>query len=453
MAGIRKQKSISKIFARYIILFCVITAVLVGFYYLMFFKSIDSGLILPANYYERSIENQREAISKADKVSDVIPGGCSYAVYDAKGKLIETNVSEDKAADMMNRIKYNKTIDGKKLYKYIERKDGICIVQYRLNAEFANETLRRYLPNCEVMYNYSFLVIFIIEIFILSRLFRKRLNKEMDILKQTTAKVAMENLDFNVQYSGITEINDVISALDKMKEELSDSLKKQWKMEEARKSQISALAHDIKTPLTIIKGNSELLNELDLTEEQKEFNDSILKESGNIEFYIKSLIDINKSQQSQSIVKEDINSRQFINDIIKQGEFMCLNKDIKFASDVKEVSETFIGDISCLKRAVMNVLSNAVHYTPKRGRILFSVYSDDKYMHFVIEDSGRGFSKEELTMATEEFYQGDKSRNSRDHYGMGLYIADTFVKKHDGAIRLSKAENLGGARVELTIII
>ncbi|MDY5913558.1 MAG: HAMP domain-containing sensor histidine kinase [Inconstantimicrobium porci] len=262
----------------------------------------------------------------------------------------------------------------------------------------------------------------------------------------------MENLDFNVQYSGITEINDVISALDKMKEELSDSLKKQWKIEEARKSQISALAHDIKTPLTIIKGNSELLNELDLTEAQKEFNDSILKESGNIEFYIKLLIDINKSQQSQSIVKESINSYEFINDIIKQGEFLCLNKNVKFASDVKEVSETFNGDISCVKRAVMNVLSNAVQYTPKRGRILFSVYNDDKYMHFIIEDSGRGFSKEELTMATEEFYQGDKSRNSRDHYGMGLYIAQTFVNKHGGIINLSNSEYLGGARVELTIL-
>ena len=73
-------------------------------------------------------------------------------------------------------------------------------------------------------------------------------------------------------------------------------------------------------------------------------------------------------------------------------------------------------------------------------------------MHFIIEDSGRGFSKEELTMATEEFYQGDKSRNSRDHYGMGLYIAQTFVNKHGGIINLSNSEYLGGARVELTIL-
>nr|WP_241393995.1 histidine kinase dimerization/phospho-acceptor domain-containing protein [Clostridium beijerinckii] len=74
-------------------------------------------------------------------------------------------------------------------------------------------------------------------------------------------------------------------------------------MEEARKDQIAALAHDIKTPLTIIKGNSELLSELDLKEDQAEFNDSILNEIKNIEDYIKSLIEIMKTEKESTLEK------------------------------------------------------------------------------------------------------------------------------------------------------
>lgn len=273
----------------------------------------------------------------------------------------------------------------------------------------------------------------------------------MQILKDTTKNIQMENLDFKINYSNIIEINDVLSALDKMKTELNGSLKEQWKMEAIRQEQIAALAHDIKTPITIIKGNSELLNELDLKPDQAEFNKRILNEVSNMEYYIKSLIEIMKSEKEPAIEKKKTDLKTFVNEIIEQGISMSINKQLRFISETNELPEFALMDQVELKRAINNVISNAIDYSKANGEIIFFVDFEDKYIRFIIEDSGRGFTKEELNSATEQFFQGDKSRNSKSHYGMGLYIAKKFIERHNGRIYLSNSEKLGGGKVILEL--
>ena len=82
---------------------------------------------------------------------------------------------------------------------------------------------------------------------------------------------------FHLQPSGIQEIDDIALSFEQMKEALNTSLTQQWRAERLRREQISALAHDLKTPLTIIKGNAELLSDTALDEIQKEYNQYILK--------------------------------------------------------------------------------------------------------------------------------------------------------------------------------
>lgn len=98
-----------------------------------------------------------------------------------------------------------------------------------------------------------------------------------------------------------------------------------------------------------------------------------------------------------------------------------------------------------------NNILNAVECCPRSGKVLLYIDSNDKNVQFIAEDSGRGFTKEELHSATEQFFQGDRSRNSKNHYGMGLYIARKFLEKHNGKIILRKSEKLGGAKVILEI--
>lgn len=451
MERVKKEKSISKIFAMYIVYFCIITIIVTVAHFILFQIGLNSGFILPANYYEQKIEKQRDEIAKAEDVKDMIPKDCKYAVYDLNGGVLQGNVSETKALDMWNIVQSNRRSNGKYFYKVIQRDNEICVIEYEIIASFSNPILRKYSQNAQISFVLLFFILFIAEIMIFSRSFRKKLAKEMQILKDTTENIQMENLDFKIKYSNISEINEILAALDKMKKELNDSLSKQWGMEEARKEQIAALAHDIKTPLTIIKGNSELLSELDLKPHQAQFNNNILNETDNMESYIKSLIEIMKSEKEFPMEKKQVSSEKFIKEMIEQGISMSVKKQLEFISEVKKIPEFILADEASLKRAISNVILNAVEYCPRNGKVVFYIDSNNKNMKFIIEDSGRGFTQEELHSATEQFFQGDKSRNSKNHYGMGLYIARKFMEKHNGKISLGKSEKLGGAKVILEI--
>lgn len=453
MERIKKQKSISKIFAIYVVVFCMVTISVAVIDLRLFFIGLNKGFILPANYYERKIENQRSEIAKAKDVKKLIPEECNYAVYDLNGKTLQANVSQDKALDMWNVVKNNKISNGKYFYKIIQRNNEICVVEYIIDISFANPTLRKYIKNLQSVWLIVLFALFVIQIIIFSKCFQKRLKKEMKILKDTTENIQMENLEFKVQYSNIVEINDVINALDKMKNKLSESLTKQWNMEETRKEQIGALAHDIKTPLTIIRGNSELLGESDLNAEQTKFNNGTLNEIKNMEFYIKSLIEITRSEKEAVIQKKQVNVMDFIDDITKSASLISKNKNLNFKSQIKNIPEFIFVDEIALKRVINNIISNSIDYCLNNGEILLTVDSDDKNIQFIIEDSGKGFTKEEISFATDQFFQGDKSRNSKNHYGMGLYISKKIMKKHNGSIILKNSESLKGAKVILILPI
>lgn len=129
----------------------------------------------------------------------------------------------------------------------------------------------------------------------------------MELLKNTTEKIEQQDLDFVVESSKIYEINNILFSMDKMKLALKNSLEKQWMLEENRKEQISALAHDIKTPLTIIHGNTDLLIEINENPELLEYMEYISKGVTQIEKYINTLIDISKTENGYILNKEAIN--------------------------------------------------------------------------------------------------------------------------------------------------
>lgn len=83
--------------------------------------------------------------------------------------------------------------------------------------------------------------------------------------------------------------------------------------------------------------------------------------------------------------------------------------------------------------------------------MIFKIYGCKNELEFSIEDSGHGFSEEELKFAAEQFYRGDKSRISKNHYGMGLFITNSFIKLSGGIMKLSNSEQIGGARVILKV--
>lgn len=456
MGRLKKEKSLSRIFRFYIVIFILLVIIEFLLLNFSFMVGIYTDLIRPANYYEQIIEKNRTEIEVAgiNNIQSLIPDQCVYSVYDSDGNVLKTNKDNDFAENMWNIVSNNEVSGQGYYYKVIARNNNeVCISGYTLNPFFSNKYMDKYLPAPEIFLILLFFVLFFSDVIIVSKKFGKRLSKEMKILNETTNNISMESLDFDISYSNIKEINEVLSALDKMKKQLHNSLQKQWKIEEMRNSQIGALAHDIKTPLTIIKGNSELLSELDLNSEQRVFNDGIINEISTIENYLKTLLEIMNSEKSLEVQKKIIVTDEFLDDIIYTTSCISANKKIKLLTDIHHVPEKINVDTDMLKRSLINIISNAVDFTPEETQLRLSVSSDNEYIKFIIDDSGRGFSKEEIKYAKEQFFQGDKSRNSKNHYGMGLYIAEKFIVNHNGSIEISNSEILSGAKVTVKIPI
>ena len=132
-------------------------------------------------------------------------------------------------------------------------------------------------------------MLFFLHATLLSGHFAKKLKRELRQLREVTEKIGQNDLEFETGPSQIKEIDDVMSSLSGMKEALKDSLTRQWDAQQQKKEQLAALTHDIKTPLTVIKGNAELLAETDLSAENRECTDAILANVGSMEQYLEHM--------------------------------------------------------------------------------------------------------------------------------------------------------------------
>ncbi|MFJ8241226.1 sensor histidine kinase [Bacillus tropicus] len=451
MEKVKKQVNLSKILIQYIFAFSIGTIALVTFFMILFQVGVNAEVILPANYYEQQIESQRDTIVKAEQDDDQILKQYKYVVYDFSGNVIQGSINKDYAGQIWNNIHKDEKGDSKYYYAVIERDQDICVILYTLHATFKNPFLQKYLPSPEVCEIVLFILLFVAEVIFLSRSFGKSLSKEMLILRNITDKIQKEDLDFQVEQSKIKEVNEVLTSLVKMKDELNHSLRTQWNMETNRREQIAALAHDIKTPLTILRGNAELLNESMLNSNQKKCNEHILKSIDEMEIYMKSLLDITKCEEGASLQFKRTDLRDFIRNIIEESAICVLGKQLNLIENVQDIPNFIPIDETALKRAIMNIMMNAIEYSPTKGDLMFSVEMISEKLQFIVEDSGRGFTEEEMHSATEQFYRGDKSRNSKNHHGMGLYIAKSFAKQHGGNLYLSNSDKLHGAKVVLEI--
>lgn len=426
----------------------------------LLFVSLKTGFVLSVGDVEASIERQKESITYAETVSaELIPKTCKYAVVSTNGKFLSGSMTTSEAAAAWDVVRSGRAISGSLLYTGlnvdcyfpIERQNEFCIVEYSSMAQFSSQLLREHLPVPEILLFWMILAAFLFEVILLSRLYGRKISRKLIPLQNATEKIREKDLAFEIQYSGIEEIDTALQSLDSMKTELRRSLEKQWKMEQTKKTQISALAHDLKTPLTVVRGNAEMLYDTEQTEEQIECTRYIMKNADQMEQYVQMLIDISKAEAGYSLQRKDVNIRNFLDDLYAQINALASVKQLKAEFDEKNLPNTISVDVSLMQRAIINIVSNAVDHSPDHGAIWLSVSAENNKIRFAVTDSGKGFSPEDLRNATNQFYQGDFSRSSKLHYGMGLFIADSIVKQHGGTLSVANSPVTCGGMVTIEI--
>lgn len=456
-----RQKTISSVFFRYA---CFYTAGVLFWMFLVFvvWYVLDlTGEVLPANHMETRLSESAEEICKAPKVTeDLLPEGCGYGVYQSDGKWLYGTFSGEEIGQAWEHFRKNSIYARKRgYYRFLARDSGeICIVKYEIATRFRNGFLGKYLPSPEILLILSFLALFLVHTVLTSRHFGRYMKKRLLVLNETTARIRDEDLEFEEEHSEIKEVEDVLTSLNQMKEALKESLYRQWNLEKGREEQIAALAHDIKTPLTVIRGNAELLAEGNLGEEEREYDLDILQSVSMMEEYLailngilaeegqKGTSDVNEAQISCLSLAELFTEQARLLGAARQFGIVFYRKDL-------------YGEVLCNKnqllRAFQNILSNAMDYSPKDGEIevLLEMKAEGgkEYFTVTVEDQGTGFSAQDIRHATERFYQGDQSRSRKLHYGIGLHTAKRFVEAQGGELVIGNAGTHGG-RVTMLIL-
>jgi two-component system, OmpR family, lantibiotic biosynthesis sensor histidine kinase NisK/SpaK len=416
--------------------------------------ALSTNIVLPANYAETQITLSRDRIASSSTVTaDMIPDLVDYVVFSKEGKLLAGNLSEKEASKAWEAMKKDQTQGISQFYSFIERGNEICILRYHILPQYNSAIMRKYLPNPQLLDILLFIIGIITLATVLAIHFGRNLKKKMFGLQEAIEKIQNQNLDFTINHSGIREIDEISISLEQMKEALNNSLKQQWESEQARREQISALAHDLKTPLTIIRGNAELLQDTVQDDIQREYNHYILKNTIEIEKFTKELIDLSNMEKNIVREKANVNTDAFMTEAEDQMRALSLEKKLQVDVQKEMLPSLIFIDAERFYRAILNVIANAVEHTPENGKVTLTVQSTADYIQFTVTDSGRGFSPRDLNEATKQFYRGDPSRNAGNHHGMGLYIAQSIVQSHGGTLQIANDLSSGGGKVTITIPI
>ena len=414
---------------------------------------VGTNFITYADYSERSTQNLVPIIAATPELTDVqFPMGCKYLVLDKNYQMLETSLEGDDLDRAMDYAISGKTsVNLNKQYLLVTRENEYVVLQYYIGSHFTNEWLNEHFPSPEILLYILIGANCIAVCVILTTKFSKNLRVQLAPLFEATEQVAQQNLDFEVGHSKIKEFEDVLCSFANMKDNLKISLEKQWNAEQLQREQIAALAHDLKTPLTVIQGNIDLINETELDDEQRLYAGYITESSEQIGIYIKALIDISRTVAGYQLHLEKFNIADYMGQIEAQASSLCLTKGICLQLETGGNLGTLKADKLLLERAIMNVISNALDYSPPQGTIYVTVQKTDCFLHISITDEGGGFTPEALHHAQEQFFMGDKSRTSNMHFGMGLYITSSIIKQHGGQLVLSNSKKTGGAQVIIKI--
>lgn len=298
---------------------------------------------------------------------------------------------------------------------------------------------------CDFLQTYSVLLFSVVGSCVSVFLFyRNKLKKPIEELEMASQRIADNDLDFRITYENRDEMGHLCHEFDRMRGQLEENNRKLWHMIEDERALRSAIAHDIRSPLSVLKGYQEMLIDYfpDGTidrERTVEMLQEGMKQIRRMDVFIDSMQKMN-SLEHRTLKAEPISSAQLEKDI--QGELDILGKEKDIRLSVCQTDEVFQGDQEVIMEVLENLLSNAIRYSRKRIDIKVSLTSE--LLTISVQDDGNGFL-EDAEKVTSAFHQKN-IKDSLTHTGMGMYLARLYCEKHGGKLLLDN-EKSGGAIV------
>lgn len=267
---------------------------------------------------------------------------------------------------------------------------------------------------------------------------RKALKPVTEITK-TARRIGAESLNERIN---ITVPQDEIGMLASTINEMIGRLEKSFKQ---IKQFTADASHELKTPLTILKGEMEIaLRSKDNVEYMKEALKSSLEEIDRMNYIVRNLLDLAKMDVEKSAVaKEPVNLDKVLSDRCEQLKKVALDSGIHMAI-LRSKPAMVNGDAVRIGQLIFNLIDNALKYSHRGGAVELSLDTEGGSVVFKVKDTGVGISKEDLPYIFDRFYRVDKAR-SRDvgGAGLGLSICKEIAESHGGSLEVESDPRVG----------
>ena len=447
----RKLTSLRSVLLRYLFLCGGGCALILVLWWVIFMQLINSGFLLPAVASAQACADARETVAAvtaetfdSNQISDL----CRWAVVQ-NDTVLQTNMDDRHLKIALNAFHGSGNL-GYTQYQYdVKMADGsFCLLQYDYATPYADPALRDTLPDFQTCYILLLAVLILVWLGWQTHCTVRTFAAETARLNAAVDAIAARQLE-QIDTDGvrIREFAATLQALQTMGRELTDSLQSQWRMEQQRTEQIAALAHDLKTPLTVIQGNADLLAEDALSADQQTQVEAILRGTDRAQQYLAAL----RTACAPPATWETFPSHTLVSALAETARALCAPAGVQLILN-EQWQGTLCAAQCDLLRAAENLLDNAVRYTPRGGTVTLLVTKEKQDFILRVTDTGPGFTPEALAKAGEMLYT-DAARSDAAHQGLGLYFARKVAQSHGGVLVLSNLPAAHGACAELRLPI
>jgi len=262
--------------------------------------------------------------------------------------------------------------------------------------------------------------------------------KPLEAITETVEQInRADDLSRRIPYLGSEsdEIGDLVSSFNQTLERLEALFTSQQRL-------LADVSHELRTPLTVIKGNADLMRRMKSFDEESLM--SIDQEAGRLTRLVGGLLLLAQAESG----KLALNMKRVELDLLITEVFqeMSILAGSKVHVRLNEIDQVYVnGDRDRLKQVFINLVANAVQYTPQGGDVFLSLDKIGEQARIICRDTGPGIPSEDLPHIFERFYRAEKSRTRRETtgFGLGLSIANWIVERHGGRIEVNSQEGKG----------
>lgn len=274
-------------------------------------------------------------------------------------------------------------------------------------------------------------------------------------MKQGISHIADNDLDFSIGYGKQDELGQLCRAFETMRGELVKNDRYMWGLVEERKKINASIAHDLRTPITVIKSYSEYLDRNAGKENMagdgtREIAGYINQAAVRLEEYADSVREV-QALEDMRLEYGEVLLGSFLEEMRSQLSVMARQNGKEICLRARLPEQAVVMSAAAVFRIMENIVDNSLRFC--RERIDVEVSFDSPLLIIIITDDGRGFSEKERVEATDYFYKGKMEEGhsmEKKHFGIGLTICQILAQKHGGIILLDNSPK-GGARVTVQI--